>query len=161
MIGSKVEGPAAALPHLVFLHLSLLCIKDLLHVTCNTSTRRQKLDRRARWISSTVHLSASQGITNLKVGDQNSEGDVVGTEVLLHKPQAGAGHTDVNRKLSGDWVEPEVQLKADRHHEVHYWLNWASHFKKPFPKVDINTAFLSLWHQQSLWEANEIKSIKI
>lgn len=52
-------------------------------------------------------------LTYLKVVYNNRIGDVVGTEVLGHRAQTGAGHSDVDRELGGDRVEPEVQLGSD------------------------------------------------
>lgn len=57
-------------------------------------------------------------ITNLKVVNHDSEGDVVSMEVPLHRGQTAARHSDVDGKLSGDWVEPEVQLGSDEQREL-------------------------------------------
>lgn len=38
----------------------------------------------------------------------------MGVEVILHKAQTGARHSDVHRELGGDGVEPEVQLGSER-----------------------------------------------
>lgn len=48
---------------------------------------------------------------DLKVIYHDRVGDVVDVEVLLHKGQAGLGHTDVHGGLGGDGMEPEVQLR--------------------------------------------------
>lgn len=50
----------------------------------------------------------------LKVVYDDGVGDAVGIQVLHHRVHAGEGHSDVDGELSGDGVEPEVQLESDR-----------------------------------------------
>lgn len=57
-------------------------------------------------------------ITYLKVVYNDRIEDVVGTKVLHHRAQNAAGHSDVDGELSGDRVEPEVQLGSDRNHRL-------------------------------------------
>ena len=57
-------------------------------------------------------------ITYLKVVNDDRVGDAVDAEVLGHSAQTGAGHSDIDGELSGDRVEPEVQLGSDRQREI-------------------------------------------
>lgn len=49
-------------------------------------------------------------MTDLDIFNHDGEGNVVESKVLLHRDQTEAGHSDVHRELSGDWVKPEVHL---------------------------------------------------
>lgn len=60
----------------------------------------------------------------LKVVYKDRIGDVVGSEVLSHRAHTGAGHSDVDRELSGDRVEPEVQLRMMKKHRLDLVLTY-------------------------------------
>ena len=65
-------------------------------------------------------------VAYLKVVYKDRIDDVVGSEVLGHRAHTGAGHSDVNRELSGDRVEPEVQLGMMRNHRLDLVLTYTA-----------------------------------
>lgn len=107
MIGSKVKAPAASLLHLALLHLSFLLTETLLKVESSFIVKIQL-----------NHIIMAKVTIDLKVFNHDSERDVVGSEVLLQRAQTGSRDSDVDRKLRGDRVEPEVQLWSNNKEEV-------------------------------------------
>lgn len=149
MKGSKVEARGSALPHLVPLHLSFLRIEKLLNVTCRAA--RIQCCHHAIF-SIELKLSAVRDITTLirswgnrrtaylQVVYSDRVGDAVGTQVLGHMAQTGAGHSDVDGELSGDRIQPEVQLGSEsmNTHEVLYWKYgpFFNYFSVLCPQID-------------------------
>lgn len=65
------------------------------------------------FISPSESTSKPLRTTNLDVVNHDSERDAVGVQVLLQSTKVAAGHSDINGKLCGHRVAPEVQLESE------------------------------------------------
>lgn len=110
MVSSKVEAPGAPLPNPVQFHLSLLLVQKILQWWVAGGSRSQEHRTLDPWEHRpTMWLSAY-----LEVFDDDCVGKAVGIQVLHHWVHTGEGDADVDRLLSGRWVQPEVYLELAR-----------------------------------------------